>query len=353
MSVFVNSVKLCSRFTIVRRINKALFCRENIKFLNGRMSGCHAKLPACTFLSGGGRKTSSRYCVLFSGLLGFFRSEETEPESELILTMKRSVLLMQRGELDKAEQMLHLALKMAQELQNAQAVTYVYDLLANLAYDRGDLVKAEPLFVSVLQRLLGSGTPASDNKVVHISLKIADIFTKRREPSKAENGFKFCVENLEKKIDAGVDDEDTLTLWGMTLDWFGRFLLEENRAAEALECFEKAYRTSLKVHGEEHEQTVVLLNDLGTVAFLCGDHDRAVGYLGHAVEVGRRLPGMQDFAAVHVNLGAVYLKKGMYREARHACETALRDARAHDNKEGVEEANTCLDQVKRFLHSEQ
>lgn len=61
---------------------------------------------------------------------------------------------LQGGELNKAEQLLHVALKMAQETKNEQAVTYIFDLLANLAYQREEYPKAQRLFKDVLQRLL-------------------------------------------------------------------------------------------------------------------------------------------------------------------------------------------------------
>ena len=49
--------------------------------------------------------------------------------------------------------MLHVALKTAQEAQNGQAVTYIFDLLANLAYQREEYSKAEKLFKDVLKRM--------------------------------------------------------------------------------------------------------------------------------------------------------------------------------------------------------
>lgn len=65
-----------------------------------------------------------------------------------------TLVSLQGGELNKAEQLLHVALKMAQETKNEQAVTYIFDLLANLAYQREEYPKAQRLFKDVLQRLL-------------------------------------------------------------------------------------------------------------------------------------------------------------------------------------------------------
>lgn len=98
------------------------------------------------------------------GWLGFIDEDENK-ESELIMTLKRSVLATQREQFDKAEQLLHIALRLAQQQQNEQGVLYCYDLMANVAFNRLELNKAEKLFVSVLQMLLATGTQQDDLKV--------------------------------------------------------------------------------------------------------------------------------------------------------------------------------------------
>lgn len=74
--------------------------------------------------------------------------------------------------------MLHVALNQAQILQHYDGITYVYDVMANLAYEINDFKKAENLFISVLKRLIAKGIPQDDLAVIHISLKIADIYDK-------------------------------------------------------------------------------------------------------------------------------------------------------------------------------
>lgn len=72
--------------------------------------------------------------------------------------------------------MLHVALRQAQYLQNKDAVTYIYDVMANLAFDVGDYKKAEAIFISVMQRLIADGLPQDNIKIIHISLKMAKIY---------------------------------------------------------------------------------------------------------------------------------------------------------------------------------
>lgn len=99
--------------------------------------------------------------------LGFEKDDE-EKESELIMTLKRAVLCMYREEYDKSEQMLHLALRLAQQQQNSKGILYCFDLMANLAMERAELQKAEKLFVSVMQLMLSTGEKEDDIKVIFI-----------------------------------------------------------------------------------------------------------------------------------------------------------------------------------------
>lgn len=104
-----------------------------------------------------------------AGLLSFLAPKDPEgedtPEGKLVMTIKRSILCIQREQYAKAEQMLHLALRMAQDLQNKDGVTFIYDVMANLAMETEQYKKAEKLFVNVMQRLLQDGCKEDDIKV--------------------------------------------------------------------------------------------------------------------------------------------------------------------------------------------
>lgn len=71
--------------------------------------------------------------------------------------------------------MLHVALRQAQTLQNEDGITYIYDIMANLAFEMGENEKAVKLFKSVMSRLLSTGTPQNDKAIIHMSLKVAKI----------------------------------------------------------------------------------------------------------------------------------------------------------------------------------
>lgn len=96
--------------------------------------------------------------------------DETTPEGKLKTTLKRTILMIRRREFEKAEQMAHLALRMAQDIQNYDGITLCYDIMANLAFDQEQYQKAEKLFESVIQRLLQNGVPQDDIKVCYVKM---------------------------------------------------------------------------------------------------------------------------------------------------------------------------------------
>lgn len=82
--------------------------------------------------------------LISSSILSYFGAKKSEEEVDkeqeaLIMTIKRGVLSSLRSEFDKAEQLYHLALRSAQTMKDEKAITYIYDLLANLAYETGKL----------------------------------------------------------------------------------------------------------------------------------------------------------------------------------------------------------------------
>lgn len=106
--------------------------------------------------------------ILAFSLMGFLSGAEKElnPEEEIVMTMKRAIICVQREQYSQAEQLLHIALNMAQKQNNENAITYIFDLMANLAMERNEPMKAKNLFVNVMQRLLQSGIEEGDLKVI-------------------------------------------------------------------------------------------------------------------------------------------------------------------------------------------
>lgn len=97
------------------------------------------------------------------------------------------------------------------------------------------------------------------------------------------------MENLKSHVEKDPENKDAVSLQGMTFDWYAQMLLSQSRHTEAFNYFLQAYDICKKVNGEEHEQTVVLLNDLGTVSCIRGEYDEAIKYLSVATKIGNNI----------------------------------------------------------------
>lgn len=277
---------------------------------------------------------------LLSGLgFGQTKEEAEKKEDELTTSIKYGILAMEKGELDKAENLLHISLRMAQDLHNPDGVIYIYDLLANIAFQRGDYMKAERLFKDVMQKIASKGTPPEDNAMVEISLKLATVYATWKQDLKAETGFKFCIDTMEKKVKHGTEDD--MALWGMSREWYAQFLLDRGRKKEAFNEYQEAFLTSCELYGNTHSQSLVLLNSLGTVSSLMDDHKQAVQYFEKAVRLAKKTDN-DDASAFLVNLGMARIRQGMYNEAVAACTEGWRLGKKQNNSEVIDEANACL-----------
>ena len=131
--------------------------------------------------------------LLAGGLLGWLGLADKEEPDPLTDTVRRAVVAGREGDLVTADRLLHIALKMAHELQHEAAVTHILCLLGQLALERGLPGQAERLYTAVLQRLLQAGEPRNSNAVCEISLKLAGILAGRGERTKAEQGYLVSV----------------------------------------------------------------------------------------------------------------------------------------------------------------
>lgn len=149
-----------------------------------------------------------------------YADPEDTPETKLINTIKRSILCIQKQQYEKAEQMLHLSLRMAQDLQSSNGITYVYDLMANLAMEQQQYKKAEKIFVDVMKRLMTDGHGEDSPKILHISSKIAHMSQLQGDLEKSFQGFTWTLQRLTKLIGSMPDDNDVLELYGLTKNWY-------------------------------------------------------------------------------------------------------------------------------------
>jgi len=304
----------------------------------------------CVPSSGPLAKYTVRDGMLLSGVLSWLGfSPEPEPEHDLIMTIKRGILAAQEGDLKKADQMFHIALRMAVDLGHEEGQTHIYCLLANTALERGFNGQAERLFTEVLKRILADGEAQDSNSVVEISLKLAGIFMAQNDVEKAEQGFEFCTKTQQFKVELEGDDcsEDTLALYGLSLDKQGQFLLGRGRLQEAENSFNSAVKVSTRLLGENDQQTLVVRNSLATVLSLRGETGRALSILANIISRAEETKS-QYLATFLINKGIVGLRSGSVGSAREDCTRARAEAVDRSDAETTLEADECLKQLLAF-----
>ena len=62
------------------------------------------------------------------------------------------LFISQEGEFDKAEKIFHIALRMAQDVNHQDAILYIHDLLANLAFETVSHIKWDINFIFLIQK---------------------------------------------------------------------------------------------------------------------------------------------------------------------------------------------------------
>ncbi|GIX94582.1 tetratricopeptide repeat protein 19, mitochondrial [Caerostris darwini] len=331
---------------------KCIQCKETyLKYKRKDASVFSIKLT-----DSGSKSFSSKHkSFLLAGILTWLGLKKEEKEEDpMISVIKLGILNMQKKEYNTAENILHLALKLAQERQDMEAQRYIFDLLANVAFEKGDFPKAEKLFIQVTKELLATGTAFDDNSIVEISLKLASIYSQREEKEKAEKGFQFCISTQQSKLDSidlskvdalSDNQKDTVLLWAMCVDWYARYLLASGMLKDAKENFQKALDISERINGISHPQTLVLLNDIGSVHSLLNETDLAVENFKKAIKRSSESES-PDLPAFYCNLGATYLQTGNISRGEEACRTALRLARKMKHTVAEADATECLKELK-------
>lgn len=145
------------------------------------------------------------------------------------------------------------------------------------------------------------------------------------------------------------ENENVLGLFSLSLDAYARYLLNQGNTNKAFMNFQKSYEMCVKLNGEVFEMNVILLNDLGTLSYVQGHVEEALNFLNKAAKIGQHLPDMENFSSIHINLGNIYLKQGLLKEAEKHCTEGMKNAKRHKYNEGKKEASLCLDEIKSAM----
>ncbi|CDW52189.1 tetratricopeptide repeat containing [Trichuris trichiura] len=248
----------------------------------------------------------------------FFHSTKEDVERKKIADIIREAILSYRnGNAPQSIDLLHKALSDANESGDEKAVNYITDLLANIYYELMDTVKAKALFLSLTDRLIGSGTKETDPTIVEIS---ADLNAQKDELS------------------------DPYALYGMILETYSRYLMSRKRVEDSKKHFNRALELARDIYSPLSAHVIIMMNNYAIECVKQGEYELARGY--HS-EVVYRAVHCQDLEwqlpAFYCNYAETLWHCGQKKEALEMAERALSLAASGDKN--------VLKHVKEFCDS--
>lgn len=281
--------------------------------------------------------------------------EPLDPYQVIHLSLKRAILAMWRGELHKSEQILHITLKLAQDLADSQAETYIFDMLANVYMQLGEVEASERLFRVVMQREMALGKTPDDLSIIDMSLKMAHLCAEKGQTAVAQDGFDFALGRVEERLRLEEEEEhstDLMMMFFKTIDWYSQFLVERHGERPLMKLLDRAQQLCLRYPESlgRHAEYPLLLSNRAAAFSLAADYDSALGCLVQAA-VAAPDPESRHRSTVLVNLGRTHLELGRLYDASVNCKTALRLAKQLEDQAVMDEARECLERLEEEKRS--
>ncbi|ESO12621.1 hypothetical protein HELRODRAFT_159191 [Helobdella robusta] len=284
----------------------------------------------------------------FSGLS--LRSKDdinTKPfYKQIVDLIKVGKLQQHKKEFKDSEDTYHKALALihnhsksvnVDETEISQAKSYVLDSMADLAFAEQKFDKAQRLYLETMQELINVQKFApDDDSILEISLKLSMIYVVQGEYDLAELGYKYCLDILEKKTNGENDavSIDTLALYGMSLDSYGKYLFYVKRFSDSLLSLKKSLAIAEKLLDHENPQLSVMYNDIGVLSIHRKELDLALEYL----ELSLKNAKEAHLSIIYYNIGEVYFLQNNYEIAATKYENALK----HCDKSSIPEIKTKI-----------
>ncbi|OTF72462.1 tetratricopeptide repeat protein 19, mitochondrial-like protein [Euroglyphus maynei] len=275
-------------------------------------------------------------------LLGIEDSSDRPKDSPLIMTIKRGILAKQRKQHHYAEMLLHTALKMAQDLSYTDAETYIFDVMADNYFEKGDYSRAIELYLEVLSRLSKREDFTQDcEALIEISIKMAYCYGRLNQTDSAEKGFQFSIDTQLIRTEPFFDDRkdelrsieklnddeqrNSLALLGMAYDYYSKHLekLSSKLLDRALIYRSKALKISILVNGNDHQQTLVLENDIADLYARMEKYNQAKRYLRSAIDKAQDMQLIDLLPVFYMNLAAIYCQDNRPDLAKKFCRQTM------------------------------
>lgn len=183
-------------------------------------------------------------------------------------------------------------------------------------------------------------------QMLHISTKIAHMAYLRNNFDKSLQGLEYALAKIESQN--YMENDELLELWGLVKNFLGQTLIQMGRHEEAIKALTEAFAIFKKFREEASEDGMILLNNLSCACSELKQYEQAEMYLKQAIEIAKAIK-IEDISTYKINLGLLYFKQGLLDKTKDMCKTAWHIAKKHDNKEALNGADDCLEQLKKVL----
>lgn len=289
---------------------------------------------------------AAKYPSVFSLLTSiWYETHKADVEENLAHLITLAKIALERGDMDRAQDILNLGLQISEEHKVYVGVPHLYDILAKIAISQGDLKQAQSLVTTAIEKLTIWGYADDDYNIVDFQLKLARIFCATGQESLAKVGFDTCLNQQITKIENGDNTEKTGILYINVLFWYGVHLIKKEEYAEAKNMINTAYEFSTKIKGLSVKQEMIILYTLADLNMELQDYNTALTSAMNAVVLCKKI-GSVDTPLIYMKLGIIYEKMGFLEQAKFAYEEALKSATTFGYFDIVMDAEDALDGLK-------
>lgn len=269
----------------------------------------------------------------------------TDVEENVAHLLTLAQIALQKGDLDRAEAILQIGLKLCEDHKIMLAVPYMYDILITIAFVQNDVEKAETLLVNILEKLAQSGVSENDHNIVDFKLRLARTYSGASKRDLAEIGFKTCLEAQKLKILQGDVSSRTGLLYVNVLFWYSIHMVRNEQYKEAKQMLRTAYDYSNQIKGLTPYQEMDILYTLSDLNVELEDYEMALQNILSAILLGNGM-STTDLPRCYVKLARIYVKLGALEQAEKSALEGVKLAKVFSNTEVEEEAQQVIEQIK-------
>ncbi|GLV41486.1 Tetratricopeptide repeat domain 19 [Carabus blaptoides fortunei] len=293
-------------------------------------------IPTCKYFISASLLTSFWYQV----------NEADDIEDNVAHLVALARLALEKGDVDRAQEILRLGLKIAEDHKFYSGVVYLYDILSTIALSEGDIKQVENLMTAVIEKLSLWGFPDDHYNIIDFKLRLSRIFSANGSDQLANVGFETCLNQQQAKILSGDTSEKTGILYVNILFWYGVHKLKNNRYTEAKHMISNAYEYSTKIKLLTAKQEMIILYTLADVSTQLGDLEVALTSMLDAIVLAKGI-GSVDTPSCYLKLGGIYEKIGFLDKAKFAYDEALKSASVLGYYDIVTNAERALGNLKQ------